>query len=315
MEFGNQYLNRTYEISPIRVIRHVFKHMAVGFWGVSIVPFYMAWVFASHTLFPNPSAGPLFFDFIIGMIIIGPFLGGSTLMFNDYWDYQVDKTSRRKSDFPLPQGLISRTTLFRVSIAFMAIAMLLSLTISLIFTLIIGASIALSIIYSGLPLRAKGRPGLDLVFNASGAGILCSFAGWVLIEPLLEFPFLWLIPMFFGVAAIFIPTTIIDYDSDKRNGVTTIAVKLGQTRAFYVGVACIIIANAGIIYMGLINYLITTEFVMVVWPIALAQVLFYWWILRKQTFTNVFRTIFGISALLTFGNILLLTYYTGLWNI
>jgi chlorophyll synthase len=304
------YLDTTYEISPLKMIRHVFKHMAITFWGVSIVPFYIAWVFAFQKMYAVPSWDPSFVNFIIGIIVVGPLLGGSTLLFNDYWDSEVDKISRRKSDFPMSKGMISKSTIFKVSIALMILTIFVALIISIIFTLIIIGCIILSVLYSALPIRLKSRPGLDLVINATGAGILCSFAGWVLVKPILEFPFFWLLPMFFGVSALFIPTTIIDYDSDKKNGVTTIAVKLGQQKAFYLGLISISIANAGIIFMGLNNYLITPRFVYAVWPIAIAQVIMYWVILRKQTFHNVFRTIVGLAALLTFGNILLLLYYT-----
>lgn len=303
--------DKTYEISPLKITRYILKHMAIMFWGVSIVPFYMAWVFASTEMLPASSWDPHFTNFILGIIIIGPFLGGFTLLFNDYWDYKMDKLSRRKSDYPLPQGLIKRTTVFKVSMGLMVLGIILSSIISLQFMLIIILCIFLAIIYSAPPIRIKNLAGLDIVLNATGSGILCSFAGWVLVKPIIEFPILWLIPMFFGVAAIYIPTTIIDYDSDKKNNVKTIAVRLGQKGAFYLGLVCISVANAAVISMGLMNYIITPKFVSVVWPVAVAQVVFYGIILKKQTFENIFSTIVGISILLIIGNLLLLFYYTG----
>jgi chlorophyll synthase len=311
MDIEKDFLDKTYQISPWKVIKYILKHMAVIFWGISIVPFYMAWVFASHDMFPIPSWEAEFIHFALGLIVIGPLLGGATLLYNDYWDYKMDKLSKRKSDFPLPRGLIKRTTIFRVAVGFFLIAIFLSLFISLFFTLIVLLIIFLSIIYSAQPIRIKNRPGLDVILNASGSGILCSFAGWILVEPITNFPFLWLIPMFTGVASVYLPTTIIDYDSDKKNGVNTIAVHLGQKNAFYLGLLNITIANATIIFMGIINYIISFEFVIWIWPIALAQIIIYWLILRYQTFKNVFRTIIALSILLTFGNILLLLYYTG----
>jgi chlorophyll synthase len=315
MEYGSEYLNKTYEIKPLHVINHVFKHMGIGFWGVSIIPFYMSWVFASHTLFAVPGQSSLFIELILGLIVIGPLLAGSTLMFNDYWDMEVDKSNRRKLNKPLAMGLIPQSIIYRFSIFLMIFAVLTALYISFIFALFISASVFLSIIYSSIPIRIKNRPGFDLILNATGAGVFCSFAGWVLINPITEYPFFWLVPMFFGVAAIYLPTTIIDYPSDKRNGINTIAVKLGQQKTFYLGLVCIGIANAAIILMGLNNYLITPRFVYVVWPIALAQVIMYWYLLRKQTFKNVIGTIAGLASLLSFGNILLILHYTGYFDI
>ena len=303
--------DKTYKISPFKIIRYIFKHMTIIFWGVSIIPFYMAWVFASHELYLIPGWNKSFSNFILGLVIIGPFLGGATLLFNDYWDYEVDKSSRRKSDYPLPKDLISRSIVLKLSISFMIIALILSLTISIIFTILISLCIFLSIIYSAPPLRIKSRPGFDLILNATGAGILCSLAGWVVVNPISDFPFLWLIPMFSGVGAIYIPTTIIDYESDKKEGVDTIAVRLGQKGAFHLGLLCIIIANIAVISLGLIDYIISPDFIYRVWPIAVTQVVLYWIILKEQTFKNVLRTIGGLAILLTIGNVLILLYYTG----
>jgi len=285
--------------------------MVILFWGVSLVPFYMAWVFASHELYVLPSWDRSFITFLLGLLIVGPFLGGSTLLFNDYWDCELDKGSRRKSGFPLPKGLISRSIVLKISIGLMITAIVLSLIISLLFAALITICIFLSIIYSAPPVRVKGRPGFDLILNSTGAGILCSLAGWVVLEPIRDFPFLWLIPMFFGVAGIYLPTTIIDHDNDKKLGVDTISVRLGQKGAFHLGLLCISIANIAVMSMGLIDYIITPEFVYYVWPIALGQVILYWVILREQTFTHVLMTIGGLSVLLTIGNILILLSYTG----
>jgi chlorophyll synthase len=309
------FKDKTYEISPFRIIKYVLKHMAIVFWGVSIIPFYMAWVFASKKLYELPSWELEFFKFLIGLIIIGPLLGGGTLLYNDFWDYKMDRISRRKSEYPLPKGLIKRSTIYKISIIFLMLAIILSFIISILFSIIITIIILLSIIYSAPPIRIKSRSGFDVILNSTGAGILCSIAGWIIVRPLDDFPVLWLIPMCFGVAAIYIPTTIIDYDSDRKNKVNTISVWLGQRMAFYLGFGCIIIANMGIMLLGLFNYLITPEFVYVVWPIAVAQIIIYWIILRKQSFENVFRTIIGLSLLLVIGNILLLLYYTGFWVI
>jgi chlorophyll synthase len=303
--------DKPFEVSPTKIIRYVFKHMVVVFWGVSVVPFYMAWVFASREMFPMPSWDAHFINFILGLLIVGPFLGGATLLYNDYWDYKMDKISRRKSDFPLPQGLISRKTIFRTAISFMVITLVLSIIISVLLFILMLVCVFLAIIYSAPPIRIKNRAGFDVLLNATGAGILCSFAGWILEKPIMDFPFLWLIPMFCGVAAIYIPTTIIDYESDKKNNVNTISVALGKKGAFYLGWICIAIANATVIFMGLIDYIISPEFIYVIWPVALMQIVLYWVILKHQTFENVLHTIIGLSILLSIGNILLLLYYTG----
>lgn len=319
--------DKSYEVSPFKILRYLLKHMVPIFWGVSVIPFYMGWVFATHKLFPsyildfftsnNPSSASWneFLLFGFGLIVMGPFLGGSTLLYNDYWDTEIDKTSRRKALFPLPQGLLSSKTVFLVSVIFMILALTFSLFISLLFLLLIGGCIVLSLSYSTPPIRLKNRAGMDVATNAFGSGLLCSIAGWIIAKPLIEYPVIWGLISMFGVCSIYIPTTIIDQENDKRLGVKTIAVELGKRKAFYLGLFCITMANVLVIFIGLINYLITPEFLIVGFPIAVAQIISYALILRRLTFKSVYRTIISLASLLTLGNALLLTFYVGLWRI
>ncbi|MEE9151128.1 MAG: UbiA family prenyltransferase [Thermoplasmata archaeon] len=319
--------DKTYEISPLKILRYLFKHMVPLFWGVSVLPFYMGWVFATKELFPpyildlltsnNPSQASYeqFILFGLGLMVMGPFLGGSTLLYNDYRDSKIDKTSKRKALFPLPQGFLASKTVFRASIVLMFLALAISFFISALFMLLVSLCLLLSICYSTPPIRLKNRAGLDVITNAVGSGVLCSIAGWIVAKSLLDYPVIWGLTSLFGVSSIYIPTTIIDQENDKKLGVNTIAVKLGKKRAFYAGLFCIVMANALIIYMGLISYLITPEFLIVAWPIAVAQPIIYALILRKLTFKSVYMTIMTLATLLLVGNILLLTYYVGLWSI
>lgn len=319
-------VSETYEISPLRILRYLLKHMVPIFWGVAIIPFYMSWVFATRKLFPtligevltaNPASTESiaeFNTFILALIALGPFLGGFTLLYNDYWDSEVDRNSRRKGLFPLPRGLIRHRTILRTSLFFMLLAVLFSLLVSPLFTLVVGTCVLLSISYSTPPVRLKNRAGIDVLTNLLGSGLLCSIAGWVIVKPLLSYPYVWGFASMAGVAAIYIPTTIIDQKSDKAAGINTFAVYLGKRTAYYFGVLSVAMANILIIFMGLTYYLFTPELVAVVWPIAAAQVLVYAYYLRKLTFESVYRAILSLCILLVAGNTILLTYYVGMWG-
>ncbi|UCF07530.1 MAG: UbiA prenyltransferase family protein [Thermoplasmata archaeon] len=320
-------VDRSYEVSPLKILRYLLKHMVPIFWGVSIIPFYMAWVFASGKLFPtfildllasNPSSSENtaeFTTFLFALLTLGPLLGGSTLLYNDYWDSEVDRGSKRKGLFPLPQGLLSQEAVFRTSIIFMLLAVLFSLLVSPVFALLVGICLVLSLSYSTPPVRIKERAGLDVITNMVGSGLLCSIAGWIIVKSFVDYPFVWGIASMTGVAAIYIPTTIIDHASDKAAGVNTFAVRFGTRTAYLSGVASITIANAVIIYMGLNHYFITPELIMVVWPVALAQVVVYALLLRKMTFKSVYYAILSLCILLVIGNALMLTYYVGYWGL
>ena len=309
-----------------QTFRRYFKQMAPLFWGVSILPYYMGWSLASNKIYPTyvaqilllPDPAPVqnmyleFFVFLIGLIIIGPLLGGATILYNDFFDRSKDTISRRKKHLPLIKGRLKPKSIYNLSILLFGLAFIFALFVSIWFALFVSICIILSVIYSSPPLRLKEQPGLDLLTNAMGSGIICTIAGWVIIRPILEFPMLWGIVSFFGVGAIYIPTTIIDFDPDVKKGVKTIATYLGKRKAFYLGWSFVVLANCTIVLMGLLNYVIPTKFLLFAWPIMIAEILSYWYYLRKLDFKGGYYAILVFSFLVAFGTGLILFYNAGL---
>jgi chlorophyll synthase len=308
--------------TTIRLIRHFLKQMAPLFWGVSILPYYMGWSLASHKIYPTyiakilllPDPSPVqnmyheLFILILGIISIGPLLGGATILFNDYCDRKTDFHSIRKKNLPLIGGVIKPKSVYFVSIFLFMLAFILGLFISFWFVILISICIILSISYSSPPIRFKERPGLDFITNAFGSGVICSLAGWILVKPIYEFPILWGLLGFFGVGAIYIPTTIIDYEPDIKEGLRTIATYLDRKKVFYLGLTCVVISNSIIILMGLLNYIITPNFLLFAWPIIIAEILTYWYFLRKLEYSGGYYAILSFSLLVAFGQSLVLLY-------
>ena len=71
---------------PLQTFRRYFKQMAPLFWGVSILPYYMGWSLANSKIYPTPVQNMYMemFVFFIGLISIGPLLGGATILYNDF---------------------------------------------------------------------------------------------------------------------------------------------------------------------------------------------------------------------------------------
>jgi 4-hydroxybenzoate polyprenyltransferase len=152
---------------------------------------------------------------------------------------------------------------------------------------------------------------LDFITNALGSGVFCSLAGWVVTKPVLEFPVVWGILSIFGVGGIFLPTTIIDYDYDTKHKVKTIATFLGKKKAFYLGMACVVMANIIIVMMALFYYIVPPRFLFFSWPIIAAQIFSYWYFLRRLDFEGGYYTILTFSILIAIGNTLILAYNAG----
>lgn len=296
--------------SPFQTFRYFFRQMAPLFWGVSIMPFYIGWSLAARKIYPTDSL-PEIFLFVLGLLAVGPFLGGATILYNDYYDRSTDKHSRRKKNLPLMNGLLHPKSIRNLAIAFFVIAFILSLFVSLLFSLFITLCILLSLIYSAPPLRLKERAGLDLLTNIFGSGVLCSFAGWIIVRPIAEFPFFWILVPILGVGAIYMPTTIIDYESDIKEGVKTIATNLGKKKAFYLGISCVILVNFVIIAMAISNYIISPRFILFTWPLVVVEIITYWYCLRNLDFKGGYYAILTFSILAAIGNGLILFYHSG----
>ena len=105
-------------VYPTRYIRAVLRHMGPEFWIVAIYPFYISWVWASGEIFPSytwleetPTYAGQFLDhvaewfvrsweFVLGLVIVGPMLGGGTVLYDDYFDRGIDPENPRKSSMP-----------------------------------------------------------------------------------------------------------------------------------------------------------------------------------------------------------------------
>ncbi|MDY6965915.1 MAG: UbiA family prenyltransferase [Halobacteriota archaeon] len=326
-----------------RTLRYLLKHMNMLFWWVSMGPYYISWAYTLKVVLPsqgetwgwlinsfgeNPSTANMFYlildfigswmaaseNFFLGVIVVGPLLGGSTLLFNDYCDREYDK-SIRKEEYPMVTGLLSSETALLTSIVLMLGAVLLSMRISWLFTGLISICILLSVLYSAPPVRLKEKPGIDLITCMVGAGVICSLAGWAAAgagRPLGELVW-WFVIVALGTGAIYMPTTIVDYEGDKKEGLTTIATKLGLGRSFYLGFLCILLADILIVIISSSNYLFTSGFLKWAIPIIAAQLIPYFLLARNPTPKNGMFAIVHMGILLVLGNMMMVFHVAGVY--
>ena len=160
---------------------------------------------------------------------------------NQVADYESDRLNAK--GFFLQRGIFTRAQYVWVAAVFVVV----SLEFAWIHgesMLLFGAAAALGLAYSVPPLRLAARPGADLVANALGYGgvALLLGAGWPSPGPwddlrLQELPKV--LPLWWpraaaaalAVAAVFLHTTILDLDGDRRTGKRTTGVALGMTRS------------------------------------------------------------------------------------
>jgi 4-hydroxybenzoate polyprenyltransferase len=318
-------------IYPRQYLRAMLRHMGPEFWIVATFPFYVSWVWASGEVLPNydwlVSQGitlqsffsvisewmAMSWEVIISAVVLGPFLGGATLLLDDYHDREVDVDNPRKVKLPMFKLQFNPKVLMKAAGILFAASLLLALQVSFLFFIIVCMLTILSISYSTPPMKLKSRGGLDLVTNMVGFGSLCSLAGWSLISPISDYPWLWLLPMLFGTGALYIPTTIADFESDRGTQVRSISVTLGEEEAKLMAIWFLIAANVAIVMLGLMDYLYTSAVIIRFWPIALVQVLLFAYFLRDTTTESIVKGLFSTTSLMGIGTFLLILDYTGIW--
>ncbi|HKT00014.1 MAG TPA: UbiA family prenyltransferase, partial [Rugosimonospora sp.] len=90
-------------------------------------------------------------------------------------------------------------------------------------------------LYSAPPVRLKSRPGADVAANALALGALAPLAGWTAVHSLSGYPWPISVQGTLVGAALYIPTTLADYEADAGSGYQTVAVTLGRRRTYLVG--------------------------------------------------------------------------------
>ncbi len=124
-----------------------------------------------------------FKDFWLALMCLGPLLGGFTLLIDDLYDLETDRRNPRRCGLPLVQGRLSRRAVGTGAWAQAGVGLVLAASISQVFFVLAVLGAVLGWAYAVPPLRAKGRPGLDLFTNALGVAVVCPLAGWSLVQP------------------------------------------------------------------------------------------------------------------------------------
>jgi len=271
---------------------------------IPVGPFYIGWVLAEGRLLPGDAS------FVIALVSILPFLALGTVLFNDAYDVDVDPLSRRKGTLPSSEGGLGRDRLLALSGVSFAASMIAAAMVNVEFLATIGSLAALAVLYSVPPVQLSRRPGLDLLANAVGIGVLCTVAGWVASDRGSLPPFAWLVTSAFGTGTFFLLPTLMDHESDEAGDKQTVVVELGWERACLLGLALISLADVGIVYLSLSSTILKPTFLWVAWPVILGEVAVFPLLYKRR---DLLRTLTGaMSGLLFLGNLLIVLSYLDL---
>lgn len=325
----------------LRVIRDFIRLLRPEFWLVCLLPCYLGFVLASKELLPNfgwfidlvhgmlkrgydtenfvRSFGGWFqagLDFWFAIIALGPCIWGATLLFNDYWDLDLDRHNPRRQRSPLVLGRLRPNVALWGSGAVAFLGLVLAALITPIFFVFMAAATILGWAYSAPPFRLKTRPGFDVAVNAIGIGVGCALAGWSLRQPLDAFPWIFLLQSVLLLVSLYLPSMMWDYEYDKALGARTFVVVIGPQQAYYAGLSLFATSLVGAIGLAAANYILPRAFLVVFLPGAALMLWQYvHYIGGWRDPVRLLRGIVYLSITIAVVHGVFLLMYTGIWRV
>ena len=164
-------------------------------------------------------------EILLGLVIYTMVMGGVYIL-NQIVDVETDRFNKKL--FLISGGIVSVRNATRLLTCLWLAAVILSYPFGTTFLLFIGISLAVGVLYSVPPFKLKGKPILDTLANALGYGLINFALGWLLIRPLNLPDLVVFLPYVLCIAAVFVNTTLVDLDGDRRAGDITTAVWLKE---------------------------------------------------------------------------------------
>lgn len=217
----------------IRRVRELLLISRPHFWFLSFVAIQLGFVLATQRIVPR---GDEIVTMANAALVTGPLLWLAVLCVNDVWDLENDRSNPRKARSPLVRGEVNQQEVLRVGVVTSVATVLAAVPLGPFFAAGTAAVVLLGWAYSAPPLRLKARAGADVMVNSVVVGVFGPLGGWVAMTGTVAgFPWPISIVGVLAVAALYLPTTMVDRGADRLAGARTTAVALGRRATFEIG--------------------------------------------------------------------------------
>jgi len=164
-------------------------------------------------------------EFWLAMLLYSGLMGAVYIV-NQISDIETDRLNKKL--FLVTEGYVNKKAIIVEAILLLFAASFMAFwKFSVLFGAVITASGILGLLYSVPPFKFKGKPFLDMLANGFGYGLLAFVAGWLSSNQARSAMWLYSLPYVLAVSAVYLNTTIPDYDSDKATGNITTGVFIG----------------------------------------------------------------------------------------
>jgi len=244
---------------------------------VALWTFYFIGVYLGYRDYKELKIFNFNFDFKVYYILFAySLLMGGIYILNQITDIETDRLNKKL--FLLPEGIISVknayiTFVIVVLVGFTMVFFNFRVQKTIIVLFII--SFIMGYLYSAKPFYFKSRPFLDLFSNVVGYAFVASLIGYLSVNDSIP-NFTIFLPYIFSMAAIFINTTILDYEGDKKVGLKTTGIFLGIKSSLILSTIFMLLAFIFGFYYKDFLAIITTSYSLIFFIISL--------IFRKEKF-------------------------------
>ena len=152
-----------------------------------------------------------------------------------------------KKHLLLAEGFMPVKNALLFLILLLIVSAVISLRLPALTRFFMAVSLILGIFYSLPPFILKARPFLDFLVNGIGYGFFNFAMGWLSLKPYSTQTLIYALPYVLAVSAIFVNTTILDIEGDRKCNYLTTGVLLKDRGAAVLGFV-LIASCAGISY-------------------------------------------------------------------
>src|SRR4030065_1072404 len=175
---------------------------------------------------------------LVLVLLAATLLYSGVYVLNQIFDRETDRLNKKL--FFLAEGLISIRMAVWLTLLFSLSGIMLSFYLSQTLGTLFFLLFLLSIFYSIPIISFKNKPWLGLLANGIGFGVLNFLVGWGIYSGLSWKGVLYSIPYFLAISSIFLNTTLLDMEGDKRVNKITLGIKWGSTKTRWVSFSLIL---------------------------------------------------------------------------
>ncbi len=228
---------------PSSTWKLLLKLARVDVWLGSLLLVILAFIILGSPPLSAPPWSPLYepitwlrFTFAL---LSAAFLNSFIFIQNQLGDLDTDRLHKEKSQLPIAAGRISYRLALFTAIGLLSAAIILALAVSVIFFLVLVVIVFFGFLYSGPPFRLKAKPFADLFIIGLAFGSMAIITSWVIHSGIPTLPIILLIGPGLFYAGTHGIHTASDYEADKKAGIQTTAVRIGQKLAIRLGLILI----------------------------------------------------------------------------